>query len=449
VPRADEITLDPVVVLFTLGVSIICGVAMGLVPAMHASMNAANDALKDSSRESTSGPKHNRFRNGLLIAEIAVAFVLLVATGLMISTVVRIQNVSPGFRTDGIFVGFAIVPPTQYPARTEATANFYSRLYHRLEQIPGQKGVALSDNPPLSGNNGQSPYAVVGRPLPPPSERPLAIRHLISPNRFGVLGIPIKAGRDFDEHDTPTSNQVMIINETMAKQLFPNESPIGQKLVTGMLGLQAEIVGVVADTHTQNLTTAPVTEMYYPVFQRPENFIGMLVRTDGDAAALAASVRAALHDVDPGIPLIAPATMRDLVRQSIADRDLTMTLLVIFAGLALALASLGVYSVMAYSVTQRSAEIGIRMALGARAADVQKMVIGHGLKLAIFGLAIGLAGALAVTRLMAALLFEVRASDPTIYLAIAALLTFVAVAASWIPSRRAASLDPTKALHQT
>jgi putative ABC transport system permease protein len=234
----------------------------------------------------------------------------------------------------------------------------------------------------------------------------------------------------------------------MAKQLFPNESPLGQKLVTGMLGLTGEIVGVVADTHTQNLTQPPVAEMYYPVFQRPENFTGILVRTDGDASALAASVRAALHDVDPGIPLIGPTTLRELVKQSIADRDLTMTLLVVFAALALALATLGVYSVMAYSVTQRSAEIGIRMALGARAADVQKMVIGHGVKLAVVGLAIGLAGALAITRLMTALLFEVRAADPTIYVGIAALLTFVAVAASWIPSRRAASLDPTKALHQ-
>jgi predicted permease len=449
IPRAEEISLDPIVVAFALLISVVCGVAMGMVPAMHASMNAANDALKDSSRESTSGPKHNRFRSGLLIAEIAVAFVLLVATGLMISTVVRIQNVSPGFRTDGIFVAFAIVPPAQYPARTDGTANFYKRLYERLGQIPGQKGVALSDNPPLSGNNAQSPYAVIGRPLPPPAERPLAIRHLISPNRFSVLGIPVKAGREFDERDTPQSTQVVIINEAMAKQLFPSENPLGQKLVTGMLGLTAEIVGVVADTHTNNLTTPPVPEMYYPLFQRPENFIGILVRTDGDPAALGASVRAALHDIDPGIPLIAPGTMRDFVKQSMADRDLTMSLLIVFAGLALVLASLGVYSVMAYSVSQRSAEIGIRMALGARSTDVQKMVIRHGVKLAVVGLAIGLAGALALTRLMTALLFEVRASDPTIYVAIAALLTFVAVAASWIPSRRAAALDPTKALHQT
>jgi putative ABC transport system permease protein len=448
VPRAEEISLDPAVVAFTLGVSVVCGLAMGLVPAMHASMSAANEALKDSSRESTSGPKHNRFRSALLVAEIAVAFVLLVATGLMISTVVRIQNVSPGFHADGVFVAFAILPPAQYPARTEATANFYSRLYHRLEEIPGQKGVALSDTPPLTGGGAQSPYAVVGRPLPPPSERPLAIRHLISPNRFGVLGIAIKAGRDFDEHDTPTSNPVIIINETMARQLFPNQNPLGQKLVTGMMGLTAEIVGVAADVHTRNLTAPPEPEMFYPVFQRPEDFTGILVRTGGDPAALTASVKAALHDVDPGIPLIAPSTMSEMVRQSIADRDLTMTMLIVFAGLALSLASLGVYSVMAYSVTQRSAEIGIRMALGARAFDVQKMVIGQGLRLAAIGLAIGAAAALALTSLMAALLFEVRATDPGIYLAIAALLAGVAVLASWIPSRRAAGLDPSRALHE-
>jgi predicted permease len=365
----------------------------------------------------------------------------------MISTVVRIQNVSPGFRTDGIFTAFAIIPPAQYPPRTQATANFYSRLYHRLQTIPGAKSVALSDNPPLSGNNGQSPYAVVGRPLPPPSERPLAIRHLISPNRFNVLGIPFKAGRDFDERDTPDSPQVIIINEAMAKQLFPNENPLGQKLVTGMLSMTGEIVGVVADAHTTSLTTPPVPEMFYPVLQRPENFTGIMIETSGDPSALAASVRSALHEIDPGIPLIAPGSMHQFVDQSMADRALTMTMLIVFAALALVLASLGVYSVMAYSVTQRSAEIGIRMALGARAADVQKMVIRHGVKLAGVGLAIGLAVALAMTRLMTALLFEVRATDPTVYVAIAALLIFVAVAASWIPSRRAAGLDPTKALH--
>jgi len=341
------------------------------------------------------------------------------------------------------------LPPAQYPAdKPEIIGNFYSRLYHRLQEIPGAKSVALSDNPPLSGNNGPSPYALVGRPLPPLVERPLANRNLISPNRFATLGIPIKAGRDFDERDTSTSPQVVIINEAMAKQLFPNgESPVGQKIIGGMAQRMAEIVGVVADYHSVNLAAAPVPEMFYPVIQRGENFTGILIRTDGDPLALAGSVRAALHDVDAGIPLTNPGSMQQFVEQSMADRQLTMTLLTLFAGLALVLATLGVYSVMAYSVAQRSGEIGIRMALGARAGNVQQMVIRQGTKLAFVGVLIGVAGALALTQLMNAFLFEVRAADPLIYVAISAMLVAVAVSACWIPARRAARVDPMQALH--
>jgi predicted permease len=447
IPRVDEISLDPLVLAFTLGVSVVAGLILGIVPAMQASMHVVNDALKDSSRDSTSDRTRNRFRSALLIGEIAVSFVLLVVTSLLISSFVRIQNVQPGFRADGVFCGFVVVPPAQYPPRTEGAVNFFSRLYHRLQEIPGARAVALSDNPPLSGNNGQSPYAVIGRPIPPLGEQPLAIRHLVSPNRFAVLGIPFKAGRDFDERDTPASTPVAIINQTMAKQLFAGENPIGRKLVSGMAQVQQEIVGVVADTHTAGLATAPVAEMFYPMLQRPENFTAILVRTDGDPLALTASVRAALRDVDANLPLTNPGTMQDFVDQSMADRRLTMLLLTVFAGLALILASLGVYSVMAYSVTQRSSEIGIRMALGARAADVQHMVLGQGMKLTGVGMLIGLVAALALTRLMAALLFEVRPGDPLVYAAIGLLLAVIAAAACWIPSRRAARVDPMKALH--
>ena len=448
IPRVDGIALDGTVLVFTLGVAILTGVILGIVPALHASQHAVNDALKESSRDSTADRSRNRFRGALLVGEIAASFVLLIVTGLLISSFVRIQNVAPGFRADGVFAGFIVVPPAQYPARTDVTVNFYKRLYERLQRIPGAKSVALSDDPPLSGNDGPAPYAVIGRPLPPPADQPLAIRHLISPNRFATLGIPILRGRDFDERDTPTSTPVAIINETMAKKLFPGENPIGRKIVSGMAQWQQEIVGVAADTHTQNLTDAPVPEMFYPVLQRPENFTGILIRTDGDPAALTASVRAAVRDVDPGIPLTNPGTMQRFVDQSLADRQLTMTLLIVFAGLALVLASLGVYSVMAYSVAQRSGEIGIRMALGARAADVQRMVIGQGMKLAAVGVAIGLVVALAVTRLMAALLFGVGAADPLIYAAIVALLAAVAACACWLPSRRAARVDPMQALHE-
>jgi len=449
IPRVDDISLDPSVLVFTLGVSILSGLILGIVPALQASMHVVNDALKDSSRDSTSDRSRNRVRSALLIGEIAVSFVLLIVTSLLIASFVRIQNVQPGFRAEGVFAGFIALPPAQYPAdKPEIIGNFYSRLYHRLQEIPGAKSVALSDNPPLSGNNGPSPYALVGRPLPPLVERPLANRNLISPNRFATLGIPIKAGRDFDERDTSTSPQVVIINEAMAKQLFPNgESPVGQKIIGGMAQRMAEIVGVVADYHSVNLAAAPVPEMFYPVIQRGENFTGILIRTDGDPLALAGSVRAALHDVDAGIPLTNPGSMQQFVEQSMADRQLTMTLLTLFAGLALVLATLGVYSVMAYSVAQRSGEIGIRMALGARAGNVQQMVIRQGTKLAFVGVLIGVAGALALTQLMNAFLFEVRAADPLIYVAISAMLVAVAVSACWIPARRAARVDPMQALH--
>jgi len=446
IPRADEIGLDPTVLAFTLGVALATGLALGLLTALATPMRSLATTVGDSSRGSIADRSRNRFHAVLLIAEIAASFVLLVATGLLVSSFLKIRDVEPGFRSDGTFVGFIAIPAERYPWRAESTVNFYSRLYHRLQEIPGAKQVALSDNPPLSGNNGQSPYAVIGRPLPPAPERPLAIRNLISPGRFALLGIPILAGRDFNEHDGPNSQQVIIINEAMAKQLFPDGSPLGHTMVTGMMGLEAEIVGVVADTHTAGLAAPPGPEMFYPVLQRPEQFTGILIRTDGDPAALTASVRAAVADVDPSVALTNPGTMQQLVEQSTADRKLTMNLLIAFAGLALLLATLGVYSVMAYSVAQRNAEIGVRMALGASARSVQKMVLGQGMTLAGIGLGIGLTAALALTRMMTTMLFDVGASDPLVYLSIGGLLCAVAALACWLPSRRAALVDPVRAL---
>jgi len=446
IPRVDTIGLDPTVLAFTLGLALLTGLALGLLTALATPMRSVASTVGESTRGSTADRSRNRFHAVLLVAEIAASFVLLVATGLLVSSFLKIRQVQPGFRSDRTFVGFIAIPAERYPWRGESTVNFYSNLYHRLQEIPGAKQVALSDNPPLSGNNGQSPYAVIGRPLPPAPERPLAIRNLISPGRFALLGIPVVAGRDFDEHDGPSSQQVIIINQSMAKQLFADESPLGHHLVTGMMGLEAEIVGVVADTRTQGLAQPPAPEMYYPVLQRPEQFTGILIRTDGDPAALTKSVRAAVADVDPSVALTNPGTMQQLVAQSMADRKLTMNLLIAFAALALLLASLGVYSVMAYSVAQRNPEIGVRMALGASAGSVQKMVLGHGMTLAGIGLAIGLAAAVAVTRLMSAMLFEIGASAALVYLAIGALLCGIAALACWLPSRRAARVDPVRAL---
>jgi putative ABC transport system permease protein len=446
IPRAGEVSLDPTVIAFTLAVSLLTGFVLGLIPALQVAKAQLTEALKDSSRDTTGGKKQNRVRTTLLVTEVAVSFVLLIAASLMITSFVRMNDVEPGFRAEGVFRGFIVPPPALYPPRTDQTVAFYKRLFERLKTIPGAKSVALSDNPPLSGNGGQSPYAAVGRPIPPMGEQPVAIRHLISPNRFATLGIPVTRGRDFDERDTPSSPAAVIINEAMAKALFPNEDPVGRKIQSGMAQWQQEIVGVVADTHTTNLTQAPVPEMFYPLFQRPENFTSILIRTEGDPKALEASVRAALKEVDPGIPLTNPGTMEEFVQQSMADRKLTMTLLAAFAGLALLLASLGVYSVMAYNVTQRTGEIGVRMAMGARPADVQKLVVRQGMTLAVLGVLIGVSSALALTRLMGALLFEVKPGDPLTYVGISALLGTVAILACWIPARRAARVDPLVAL---
>jgi len=447
IPRAREVGLDPAVLGFTVGVALLTGLGLGLLTALSTPMRSLAATLGDSSRGSTADRGQNRFRAALLVAEIASSFVLLVATGLLVSSFLKIRDVDPGFRFERTFVGFVTIPAERYPWRADVTVNFYTRLYHSLQEIPAARQVALSDNPPLSGNNGLSPYAVVGRPLPPPAERPLAIRHLISPGRFALLGIPIIAGRDFDERDTQNSQQVIIINNAMAKKLFPSENPLGHTLVTGMMGLSAEIVGVVADSHTQSLTAPPAPEMFYPVLQRPEQFTGILIRTDGDPRSLTRSVRAALSQVDPSIALTNPGSLEHIVDQSMADRRLTMSLLVVFACLALLLAGLGVYSVMAYSVAQRTDEIGVRMALGASAQDVRRMVLRQGMRLAGIGLTIGLVAALGVTRLMSTMLFAVGASDPVVYCSIASLLALAAALACWIPSSRAARVDPARALH--
>ncbi len=446
IPRVDEVSLDPTVLAFTLGASLLTGLIMGLVPAWQGARADMNEALKDASRGSTGDGRQNRFRSGLLVAEVAVSFVLLIAASLLVSSFMRLQNVAPGFNPGGIFTGAVVLPPSQFPMWSNELVSFYKRLYDRLGAVPGVKSVAFSDNPPLSGNNGPSVYAVVGRANPPLSAQPLALRHLISPNRFGILGIPIKQGRDFNETDAPTSPHVVIINETMAKKLFPNENPIGQKVITGMAQMTQEVVGVVGDTHTASLTQPADAEMYYPILQRPEGFTIVMVKTDLDPLSLTNSVRAALHDVDAGIPLTNPNSMDQIVAQSIVDRRLTMMLLAVFAGLALVLASIGIYSVMAYSVTQRTSEIGVRMALGAGPGDVVRMVVSEGMRLVLIGVAVGVAGALALTRLMSALLFEVRPSDPLVYAGVIGVILLVAILANLIPALRATRIDPMVAL---
>jgi predicted permease len=442
IPRAIEIRIDPLALGFALVVSLVTGLAIGLLPAWQAAGVNVTEALKEAGRGSVGSG--GRLRAVLLVAEVSLSLVLLIAVGLLLTSFARLQKVKPGFEPDGVFTAQLVLSPQRYPR--EKLVAFYEQLYQRLSALPNSTSAALTDRVPLTGNQSPAPVAVVGKPLPPLSERPNANRHLVSPKYFSTLGIPIRAGRDFDERDSSRVPHVAIVNETFAKRHFPGEDPIGRTLITGMGQLPSQIVGVVADVRSTTLNTPPEADYFLPALQRPETFTNILVRTNVSPAAMLPVVREALRAVDPDLPLLQPQTLNARIARTIADRKLALMLLASFGVLALVLASLGVYSVMAHLVTFRTSEIGLRMALGASPAVVMRMVLGHGRRLTLIGIAIGIAGALAVSRLMRQALFEVDATDPRVYLALSVFLLLVTECASWFPARRATRIDPVIAL---
>jgi predicted permease len=400
------------------------------------------EALKEAGRGSVGSGQ--RLRAGLLVAEVSLSLVLLIAAGLLLTSFARLQRVQPGFEPEGVFTAQLVLPSQRYPP--EKLVAFYERLYQRLTTLPGSTSAALTDRVPLTGAQSPAPVAVMGRPVPPMSERPQANRHLVSPRYFSTLGIPIRAGRDFDERDSARVPHVVIVNETFARRHFPGEDPIGRTLITGMGQLPSQIVGVVADVRSTSLNTLPEADYFLPALQRPETFTNILVRTNGNPTAIAAVVREALRTVDADLPLLQPQALTTRIAQTVADRKLALVLLAAFAALALILASLGVYSVMAHLVAFRTSEIGLRMALGASPGTVMRMVMGHGRRLTLVGIAIGIACALAVSRLMQQTLFEVDPADPFVYIALSVILLLVAEFASWLPARRATRIDPVIAL---
>jgi predicted permease len=288
--------------------------------------------------------------------------------------------------------------------------------------------------------------AVAGRPLPPLSERATAIRQVVSPRYFSTLGIPLRAGRDFDERDNSRVPHVVIVNDTFARRHFPGEDPIGRTLITGMVQRPSHVVGVVADIRGEQLNTPPEPEYFMPVLQRPGGFTNVLVRSHLGPAAVASLVREALRTTDPDLPLLQPDALATRIAQTVAHRKLGLVLLGGFAALALVLASLGVYSVMAHLVALRTSEIGLRMALGASPAAVMRMVLGHGRRLTLVGIAFGTAGALVVSRLMQQALFDVDPGEPLVYVALSVTVLLVAECASYVPARRATRIDPLIAL---
>ena len=442
IPRAVEIRLDPMALAFSVLVAILTGLAIGVLPAWQAARVNVNDTLKEAARGSTGGG--HRLRATLLVAEVSLSLVLLIAAGLLLTSFGRLQRVEPGFNPEGIFTAQLVVPPQRYDR--DRLVAFYEQFYSRLANLPGSTSAALTDRVPLTGAQAPAPIAVMGRPLPPMSERPYANRHLISPKYFATLGIPIRAGREFDERDSARVPHVVIVSETFATRFFPGENPIGRTLITGMGQLPSQVVGVVADVRSTGLNTPPEADYFLPALQRPETFTNILVRTNLSPTAMASAVREALKEVDPDLPLLQPQALSTRVAATIADRKLALVLLASFATLALALASLGVYSVMAHLVAFRTSEIGIRMALGASPRSVMRMVLSHGRKLTLLGIGLGIAGAYFVSRLLQQALFEVNPADPLVYGVVAVILLVVAECASWFPARRATRIDPVIAL---
>ena len=445
IPRVLEISLDLHVLGFAVGLSLLTGLVLGLVPALHASRSDPIDSLKDSSR-GTTGRQAGRLRAGLLIAEVALSLVLLVGAVLLIDSFRRLQNVDPGFRAEGVTTFFVGLPPGSYPD-IERQGLFFQNAIEKIKALPGVTRAAAGSNLPASDNgNTRSPAAVEGRPLPPVSDRLITVRSTISPGFFETLGIPIKEGRDFSWRDRPGAPDVVIINETMAKKLFPNENPIGHRLITGIQSIPREIVGVSGDVRAENLSLPPGPEMYYPTSQLDGAFLSLIVRSSRPAASLRSELIATIHSLDSGLPIDQVQSYTEVLAQASADRRLSMYLLGGFAGLALALAGMGIYSVIAYGVAQRTNEFGIRFALGAAARDVISLVMKEGLRLAFVGLIVGLALSFAITRLMRRLLFEVSPTDPMLYSGVALFICSIAALACFVPALRATRIDPMQAL---
>jgi predicted permease len=443
--KLQETKTDGRVLGFTLLLSLLTGVLFGLLPALQASKSDVQLALKESSTASQSS-RQNRLRGLLVVSEIALAMVLLVGAGLLIRSFERILSVTPGFEQRNLLTMMVPATGTKY-AEEEQVRNFYRNVLDRVKALPGVEAAAIVSNLPLGGNYDGSGFHVEEKPLANPSEAPSAQRYGISPEYLRAMNIPLLRGRQFTEQDAANTPLVALINETAAKRFWQNEDPIGKRIILGGVNNpKRTIVGIVRDVRHQGLDDAPEMQAYGPHAQWTDSHMQIVVRTSVDPASLTAAVRGEIRAVDANTPVYQIATMRQLVSDSVAQRRFTLALLSGFAAIALLMAAIGIYGVMSFAVSQRTREIGIRVALGAQARDVLKLVIRRGMALVAAGVLIGLVGAFALTRLMESLLFGVGATDPMTFTGISLLLGIVALLACYLPARQASKVDPMIAL---
>ncbi len=444
-----EVRMDQSVLLFTGAIVVLVSVAFGLFPAFQATRPDVQETLKEGGRSATAGTGQHRLRSALAIAETAIALVLLVGAGLMMKSLYRLLQVNPGFRPARVLQMEMNLRSAQY-STPEAMKNFWQQVLDRTRALPGVESVALGTNVPLSFNHGRSDITIEGQPQPAPGEYAHPDFHIVSPGYIETLTVPILRGRSFVEADNESGLPVALINAALARRYWPNEDPVGKRILQGHRSSGANpwitIVGLVGDTKLYGLANPSRFEVYLPFRQRPQDDMSLLVRSTADPASLTAAIRQAVAAIDKDQPVFGIATMQELVDESVGTRRLTLILLGLFSSLALILAAIGIYGVVSYSVALRTHEIGIRMALGAQPKDVLRLVLGQGARLAFWGAAIGLVAALGFTRLLSSLLYSVSASDPLTFAVVAVLLVLIALAASYIPARRALRVDPMVAL---
>jgi putative ABC transport system permease protein len=446
-PRFDEIRPDARVFLFTLALAVITGLFFGLAPALQASRINLNERLKEGGRTGASGSSHNRMRSLMMVSEVALSFMLLVGAGLLIKSFMRLRDVSPGFNPANVLSVRVSLPSAKYP-QGEPRAQMLRQTIEHVKSLPGVQSAAAVLSLPLGGdtfNVGRS-YIREGRPATP-EESANAAYLVATPDYFRALQIPLLSGRAFTDQDTEQTPKVVIVNESMARQLWPGQSPVGKRITIWRdEKFPREIVGVVGDTKP-SLDAAAGAQMYVP-FAQDANWSGMslVIRTKGEPASLVGALRNEIRMLDKGIPVFNVKTMNDVLALSVGPRRTPMLLLSAFAGVALLLAMIGIYGVTAYHVTQRTQEIGIRMALGAQMRDVVRLVLKAGMTLALIGIAAGLAGAFALTRLMSSLLFAVKPTDIATFVVVSLCLLVTALLACYLPARKATKVDPLVAL---
>jgi putative ABC transport system permease protein len=442
-PRTADIHLDGPALIFTALASVATGLIFGLAPAVQVSRTHLTESLKQGER-GAEGFGRNRLRGALVVSEVALALIVLIGADLLLRSFVRLQAVDPGFKPDRLLTMEISLPDARYPAPQRAA--FFSQLLDRVRTLPGVESAGAIGHLPLGGDIESYALGVVGRqPLPNEYANPSC--HVVMPGYFEAMKIPLVEGRFFDEHDNAQSNHALIINEVVARNVFPNESPIGKRLQMGFNGFTGEIVGVVKRTNHLTLDFAPTEEVYTPYVQAPLwSTLTLTVRTTSAPLPLARPVHELILAIDKDQPVSKIRTMDQVIEASVAAPRFRTLLLGLFGLTALLLGAIGIYGVMSYSVSQRTREIGIRIALGAARPQIIKLVLRQGLVLTLAGLGVGLLGALALTHLLSSMLFEVRPTDPLTFAGVTLVLTAVSLLANCLPARRATKVDPIVAL---